>query len=195
MRRFLKHTTLLVVAIFALYSCFKETVGYTRYNLAIYVQADADEAFSPAKDVDSYAFAVDTTEWYIASWEDAVAHRITNKTTGETIEEPSAYGEFNSSQEYQATILVNKPISMLVVVNPELKLYAYRNYELPVNLPDIYAKLYMAAWRPTHNSSGWTIVNRFYAEPSDEDKNEGDEGDEGNEGGDENEPTVKPVTE
>ena len=54
--------------------------------------------------------------------------------------------------------------------NPELKLYAYRKYELPENLPEIYAKLYMAVWRPTHNSSGWIVVNRFYADESSDEK-------------------------
>ena len=153
---------LLLAVAFVLHGCFKETVDYTRFHLAIYEQVDAEGAYNPVDNVDSYAFAVDTTNWYIASWEDAVAHRITNKTTGEVMDEPAEGGEFNSSDEYQATILVNSPISMLVVVNPELKLYAYRKYELPENLPDIYAKLYMAAWRPTHNSSGWVVVNRFY---------------------------------
>ena len=36
------------------------------------------------------------------------------------------------------------------------------SYELPVNLPEVFTKLYIAAWRPTHTSSGWVVVNRFY---------------------------------
>ena len=164
MKRFFRNTTLLVVAALALHSCFKDTVSYTRFNLAVYDQVDSEAAFSHAEELDTYAFYADTTEWYIASWEDAVAHRITNKTSGQTLDVPDVVGEFNPEEQYQTTLLVEQPVSMLVVVNPALKLYAYRKYELPENLPDIYAKLYMAAWRPTHNSSGWIVVNRFYAD-------------------------------
>ena len=28
----------------------------------------------------------------------------------------------------------------------------------------------MAAWRPTHNSSGWIVVNRFYADEESDEK-------------------------
>ena len=164
MKRFFRNTTLLVVACIALHSCFKDTVSYTHFNLAVYDQVDSEAAFSHAEELDTYAFYADTTEWYIASWEDAVAHRITNKTSGQALDVPDVVGEFNPEEQYQTTLLVEQPVSMLVVVNPALKLYAYRKYELPENLPDIYAKLYMAAWRPTHNSSGWIVVNRFYAD-------------------------------
>ena len=153
-----------------LHSCFKDTVNYTRFNLAVYYQVDSDAAFNHVEEIDSYAFYADTTEWYIASWDDAVAHRITNKTTGQTLDVPDVVGEFNPDEQYQTTLQVEQPVSMLVVVNPELKLYAYRKYELPENLPEIYAKLYMAAWRPTHNSSGWIVVNRFYADESSDEK-------------------------
>ena len=164
MKRFIRNTTLLVVAALALHSCFKDTVSYTRFNLAVYDQTDSEAAFVHTEELDSYAFYADTTDWYIASWEDAVARRITSKTSGQTLDVPDVVGEFNPEEQYQTTLLVEQPVSMLVVVNPALKLYAYRKYELPENLPDIYAKLYMAAWRPTHNSSGWIVVNRFYAD-------------------------------
>ena len=170
MKRFIRNTTLLVAAALALHSCFKDTVSYTRFNLAVYDQVDSEAAFNHTEELDSYAFYADTTEWYIASWEDAVAHRITNKTTGQTLDVPDVVGEFKPEEQYQTTLQVEQPVSMLVVVNPALKLYAYRNYELPENLPDIYAKLYMAAWRPTHNSSGWIVVNRFYADEESDEK-------------------------
>ena len=170
MKRFFRNTALLLVAIIALHSCFKDTVSYTRFNLAVYDQTTSEAAFVHTEELDSYAFYADTTEWYIASWDDAVAHRITNKTTGQTLDVPDVVGEFNPDEQYQTTLQVEQPVSMLVVVNPELKLYAYRKYELPENLPEIYAKLYMAAWRPTHNSSGWIVVNRFYADESSDEK-------------------------
>ncbi len=166
MRRLITNIVLLLGVCFTLQGCFKSTVGYTCFKLAVYEQEDTKGAYLHAEDLDSYAFYVDTTTWHIASYDDAVAHRITNKTTGEVIDTPDAYGEFNSSEQYQVAITIDKPVSMLVVVNPTLRLYAYREYELPENLAEINAKLYMASWRPSHNSSGWRVVNDFYTPPT-----------------------------
>ena len=93
----------------------------------------------------------------------AVAHRITNKTTGAVLTEPDVLGTFNSALSYPASVRLEQPLSMLVVVNPALRLYAYRKYELPINLASVDTKLYMASWRPSHSSSGWRVVNDSYA--------------------------------
>lgn len=148
--------------------CFKDVIDYTNFNTAIYEQATTTGSYVRATDVEMYAYAVDTTEWRIASYEDALAHRITNKTTGEVLTEPDAYGSFNPSNEYQSSIRLDAPISMLVVVCPESKIYGYRNYELPENLASVDTKLYIALWRQTHNIAGWRIVNEFYTPPTKE---------------------------
>ena len=49
-----------------------------------------------------------------------------------TLTEPDAVATFDANEEYQATIRLEAEISMLVTVNPTLKLYAYRKYPLPV---------------------------------------------------------------
>ena len=170
MKRLFRNISLLIVVALALHSCFKTTVGYTHFKLAVYEQSDASDAYLPATNLDSYAFYADTAEWYIASYDDAVAHRLTSKLTGEVIDAPDVYGEFNSSEQYQVTITIDEPLSLLVVVNPTLRLYAFREYELPENLAEINAKLYMASWRPTHNSSGWRVVNDFYATPTEDEE-------------------------
>lgn len=158
--------SLAALAALAMVGCFKDVVEHTFFRTAIYEQTSTDGAFLRATDADTYAFRVDTTEWYIASWEDALARRITNKTTGEQLTEPYAIGTFNSSDEYQTSLKLTAPTQMMVIVNPTLRLYAYRQYKLPVNLEYVDTKLYMASWRPTHKMGGWTIVNRFYTPPT-----------------------------
>ena len=103
--------------------CFKDVIDYTNFNTAIYEQATTTGSYVRATDVEMYAYAVDTTEWRIASYEDALAHRITNKTTGEVLTEPDAYGSFNPSDEYQSSIRLDAPISMLVVVSSQTGTY------------------------------------------------------------------------
>ncbi len=145
-----------------LQGCFKDVINYTDYRIAAYEQTESNGEFLRSTDLETYAFYVDTTQWTVKSYEDALARRITNKTTGETQTEPDAIGEFYADEEYQVTIRLEAETSMLVCVNPTLKLYAYRKYQLPINLPTVDTKLYMASWRPSHPMSGWRVVNDFY---------------------------------
>ncbi|MBQ6581118.1 MAG: hypothetical protein IIX32_03870 [Alistipes sp.] len=163
-----RYIVLLVVGAASLHSCFKDVVSYTDFNIAVYDQSVADGEIQPSTAVETYAYYVDTAEWSVLSYEDALAHRITNKTTGEVLSTPDVVGTFDASLPYPASIRLEQPISMMVLVNPSLKLYAYRKYELPVNLPAVDTKLYMASWRMSHSSSGWMIRNDFYVAPSGE---------------------------
>ena len=155
---------LIVVAAAAslLCGCFKQVVAYTVLNVAIYEQSEQDGPTPRAKDIISYAYYVDTVDWHIASWDDALVGRVTNQTTGEVLSAPDVIGEFNSTADYQMSIELNQKISMVVAVNPEIKMYAYRKYELPINLDHVDAKLYMSTWKRSHTNSGWWVVNPFY---------------------------------
>lgn len=181
-----------------LQGCFKDVVEYTDFRISVYDQTESNGEFVRSTDLETYAFYVDTTEWTVKSYEDALARRITNKTTGKTQTEPDAIGEFYADDEYQVTIRLESEMSMIVVVNPTLKLFAYRNYKLPINLPAVDTKLYMASWRQSHSVAGWRVVNNFYEPPTEEptppaDEEEpttppADDGEGGNEGeGDNNE--------
>ena len=168
MKRSLRYIVCLLVVVPMLQGCFKDVINYTDYRIAAYEQTESNGEFLRSTDLETYAFYVDTTEWKVASYEDALARRITNKTTGKTLTEPDAVATFDANEEYQATIRLEAEISMLVTVNPTLKLYAYRKYELPINLPTVDTKLYMASWRPSHPLSGWRIINDFYTPPTQE---------------------------
>ena len=166
MKKYFRHIVLLLVASAFLHSCFKDVVTYTDFNIAVYDQSVADGEITPSPQVETYAYYVDTTEWSVLSYEDALERRITNKTTGEVKSQPDVEGSFDAALAYPASIRLEQPISMMVLVNPALRLYAYRKYELPENLPSVDTKLYMASWRKSHSSSGWFIRNDFYEEES-----------------------------
>ena len=151
-----------------LQGCFKDVVEYTDFRISVYDQTESNGEFVRSTDLETYAFYVDTTQWTVKSYEDALARRITNKTTGKTQTEPDAIGEFYADDEYQVTIRLESEMSMIVVVNPTLKLFAYRNYKLPINLPAVDTKLYMASWRQSHSVAGWRVVNNFYEPPTEE---------------------------
>ena len=150
--------------------CFKSTVGYTIFRTAVYIQSTEGGDFIKARDLYTYAYYADTTEWAILSYEDACNKIITNKLTGERREMPDVYGEMNPSNDYQLSMVINRPMSMMVLVDPQNKVYAYRNYKLPENLAQVDTKLYIVAWRKTYSTAGWRIVNEFYqpAQPTPE---------------------------
>lgn len=164
MKRIVKNIAFALLSSALLQGCFKDVVTYTNYNLAVQNQTTSNGPLTQATDLSSYAYSVDTTEWTILSYEDAVAARITNKTTGQTLTEPDIRGTFDSAAPYQVSLRLEAPTSMLVVVNPELRLYAYRNYTLPVNLETVTTKLVFSSWRASHSSSGWQVENDFYTE-------------------------------
>lgn len=188
MKKSLKYIVGMVACVTLLQGCFKDVVSYTDYRICAYDQSVSNGEVTRSTELEAYAFYVDTTEWTVKSYEDAIARRITNKTTGETKTTPDSEGTFAAEEEYQVTVRLESEISMLVLVNPTLKLYAYRKYKLPVNLPVVDTKLYMASWRPSHPSSGWLIKNEFYTPPGNNttppaDDNEGEDNeDDGNEG-------------
>ena len=154
--------------LWGLWGCFKDTVSYTIFRTAVQIQSQEGGNYYKARDLYTYAYYVDTTDWRIASYEDACNKVITNKLSGEKRDMPDVYGEMTPSEEYQLSMLINQPTTMMVLVDPELKVYAYRKYELPVNLANVDTKLYIAAWRRSYQSAGWRIVNEFYTEPSKE---------------------------
>lgn len=148
--------------------CFKSTVGYTIFRTAVFIQSTDKGDYVKARDLYTYAYYVDTTDWKVASYEDACNKIITNKLTGERREMPDVYGEMNPSNEYQLTMVINRPMTMMILVDPENKVYAYRNYELPDNLPQVDTKLYIVGWRNSYTTAGWRIVNEFYKPPQPE---------------------------
>lgn len=162
MKRFLSVIIVASAVLMLSWGCFKTVVAYTIFRIAVYEQVEQNGDITKSEELLSYAYYVDTTEWKVASWEDALLFRITNKTTGEVKDVPDRIGDFASGDEYQVSMELNKKISMLVVVNPELRMYAYRNYELPVNLERVDTKLYFSPWKRDHKASGWQIMNPFF---------------------------------
>ena len=193
MKRSLKYIVCIMAFMPLLQGCFKDVVEYTDFRISVYDQTESNGEFVRSTDLETYAFYVDTTEWTVKSYEDALARRITNKTTGKTQTEPDAIGEFYADDEYQVTIRLESEMSMIVVVNPTLKLFAYRNYKLPINLPAVDTKLYMASWRQSHSVAGWRVVNNFYEPPTEEPTPPADDEEEPTPPADEEEPTTPPA--
>lgn len=119
---------------------------------------------APIEDLKAYAYAADTTAWYIASYNDAVAGKITPKEEGSPLTTPNflAYPELNSTR-YEME--VSASTLMVVVVDRTNRLYAYSKQEVdlrgePVNLPIVF-RPWLGEWITVDGS--WRIVNEALA--------------------------------
>ncbi len=160
MRRFF-YIAIVALAM-SLSSCFKETLDYTRFNLSVQEQNIKDGEFSPASHLESYVYYADTTYWRIADYKAAVERRLTSKKNGEVRTEPDVVAAAGADEAYPICLELREEMCLMVIVDTEHQIYALRQYEKPENLADVYAKLYIATWRPTHNASGWRVINEFY---------------------------------
>lgn len=144
-------------------SCFKETVDYTRFNLAVQEQTQNDGKYVPLEHLEAYAYYADTAQWKITDYQAALERRLTNKKDGKTLTTPDVEATAGPDEQYRLTLELREEVCLLVVVDPEHKIYAVRPYRKPENLADVYAKLYIATWRQSHNASGWSVINQFYS--------------------------------
>lgn len=159
-KRLMIVATIAVVAI----SCFKDEKYDTLMRIAIYSQNVSDDPIMKADcDIESYAFNVVLKDnWEVKTWEDALERRITNvDRPAETLTTPDVVGVYDPLSEYQVTMQLTSPVVFMVVVDKTNKIYAYREYEVGLNLPEVLTHLHMYAWRKTGSANGWTVVNPF----------------------------------
>lgn len=133
------------------------------------VQAEEGGPTAEISSLKAYAFAADTTAWYIASYDDAVAGKITSKSDDSfTRTNPNftAYKEDNSTL-YK--MKVSAQTLMVVVVDRTNRLYAYSKQEVDldgesVTLPVVF-RPWHAAW--IYVEDGWRVVNPAHAPGTD----------------------------
>ena len=127
------------------------------------VQSEEGGAAGEISSLKAYAFAADTTAWYIASYDDAVAGKITSKDDDSfTRSNPNftAYKEENSAL-YK--MQVSTPTLMVVVVDRVNRLYAYTKKEVDLEgasptFPVLF-RPWIQQWIDDEEPNGWIVVN------------------------------------
>ena len=163
----LRYLAIALIAITAV-ACFKDEKQGTLMRIAVYSQETADSDIVPATDLESYAFWVKKgSKWKVSSWEDALAKRVTNtERPAEQLTEPDEIGDFDPEAEYQVTLELWAESTFIVVVDKANRLYATRQYDTPINLPELPIQLHMYAWRKSGTANGWDMINPSYEEES-----------------------------
>ena len=143
-------------------SCFKDEVQGTLFKIHVTSQESSDaELVDCTTELRAYAFYTKKGEkWEVKSWEDALAMKITNQDRAtQTRTNPDVIGTWSATDKYQITLDLRAKYTTLVVVDVENKIYAYRDYETPMNLSETLTELHLYAWRKSGSANGWTVAS------------------------------------
>lgn len=160
--RYLTNILAFVMVALMMSSCFKDEVQGTLFKIHVTSQESADaELVDCTTELRAYAFYTKKGEkWEVKSWEDALAMKITNQDRAtQTRTNPDVIGTWSATDEYQITLNLRAKYTTLVVVDVENKIYAYRDYETPMNLSETLTELHLYAWRKSGSANGWTVAS------------------------------------
>ena len=153
--------------------CLKGYDGSVVYVLKPLV-SDGSENEPMERYITAYAFYADTTQWTVASYDDALAMRITDKESGRTQDEPAAvaepFVEASAAGSCSVSMSLRPAKVMLVVVDTELKIYGYREQTLPEGLTSTFETVifYTSRNARRYKAGQWMMCNDFYVVPEPE---------------------------
>ena len=123
---------------------------------------DEDEAPASAVSVGA-AFAADTAAWYIASYDDAVAGKITSKDDDSFTRSNPNFTAYKEEGSSLYKMQVSTGTLMVVVVDRVDRLYAYTKKEVDLEgAPPTFSVLFrpwVQQWIDTEEPDGWVVVN------------------------------------
>ena len=156
----------LVAALLA--GCFKKVRYETTYVLEPWVElTSGGEKVAYLWDtIRCYAFPTDTTDWTVASYQDALDGVVTNLRSGERYDRPMAAGEpyQMDGNENWLSMPVSGSSVMIVAVDTYNRLYGYRQQEIGANIPQLYVQTTFRPWKRarTYTDGDWLMFNEFY---------------------------------
>ncbi len=147
-----------VVLLLGLTSCFKQTEYKSQYILRPYDQEESGDDYFPLEGVVAYAFEGTTDEWEIASYEDALVGLATSIESGEQVG-PFVWAEPYGDSATELAMSLDRIEVILVAIDPATQVYAYTDYEIPVNLSEIFVDIVFRPWKTaSYTASTWTFI-------------------------------------
>lgn len=152
--------------------CLKTEVSFdTMYVLRPYVQDSTGSPMRSLAGVRAFAFDADTSQWMVASYEDALAGRISRRHApdekrSDAVASASAYPAVDtipsSANWLQMRILL--PSALIVAVDTEHRLYGWRQQTFSENLSPYVLSVVFRPWRDSYRDEEWYMCNDFYEE-------------------------------
>ena len=128
------------------------------------LQSAEDAAAAPFDDPGNlkvYAYAVDTTAWRIASYDDAYAGRITSKRDENDTRTTPSFQAYADEETGLFSMQVSVESLMVVVVDRVNRLYAYSQQSVDLDGASPTFEVLFRPWRGVWIDvlDGWRIVN------------------------------------
>ena len=127
-------------------------------------EADAEETAFTSSQIKAYAFLADTTDWRVASYDDAVAGKIVRKEGDEERTTPNFQAYYEGDSGRFGMEVTGTPL-MAVVVDRLNRLYAYTKLEPDLTgEPPVWPLLFrpwVGLWK--YDDAGWVMVNESLA--------------------------------
>lgn len=168
MQKIVRNIVLMVVVLLATTGCFKKVTTDTTLRIKTLVEEVSGGERVAAEGCYAYIYYTSTTNWTVASYEDAENKIITSLETGEQLSEPNGESEpytIEGSENSYISIFQDQAPALVVVVYPEAKMYAYMYRKAEAeNLTYTYLTLIFHKWKTGEYYEGskegykWTIV-------------------------------------
>lgn len=127
------------------------------------VQTEEGGATGEISSLKAYAFAADTTAWYIATYDDAVAGKITSKDDDSFTRSNPNFTAYKEEGSALYKMQVSTQTLMVVVVDRVNRLYAYTKKEVDLEgasptFPVLF-RPWVQQWIDDDEPNGWIVVN------------------------------------
>ena len=146
--------------------CWKDVSFDTTVILKGWTQEVSGGGQEPLHDLMLYGYAVDTVEWRVASYDDALAMRMTNKSDGSVLESPTVAGTPYEMEGFGRTMAMQVTSDYLTVVVVDLddRLYGYGRIAFSENMPQMYLSILFQPWKKSNffKNGSWWMCNDFY---------------------------------
>lgn len=128
------------------------------------IQAEEGGPTAEISSLRAYAFAADTTAWYLASYEDALAGKITSKSDESTTRTNPNFTAYPEEDSPLYRMQVSEQTLMVVVVDRTEQLYAYSKQVVDLRGESVTFPIIFRAWQNAWISveNGWRVVNPKY---------------------------------
>lgn len=119
----------------------------------------------PVESMKIYAYAVDTVEWGIPTYDDAARGVIVRKKNGDKRSNPD-FNAYPQGQSGEYRMEVNHPLLMVVAVDRTHRIYAYTRREIDFGDQAPLFTPVFPVWRTEgrYASEGWSFTNEKYME-------------------------------
>lgn len=149
-------------------ACSKNVSYNTGYVLRPYVQENRAGTIDPLDGVEAFAYALDTTDWTVATYQEALDGVVTAKDDPiEKLHDPAAIATPSDAFPGALGMEISDPRMMIVAVDTKNRIYGYTMQELGFNLPNLTVSMVFHPWKEgfVYGDGRWTMFNEFYEPP------------------------------